>query len=401
MHGSVKFPIKNRHQRRAIKGCFMIQFNVPYKAKNTDKYLYEATISNQLSGNGYFTLKCQEMLLKLTGARKVLLTHSCTAALEMAYLIMNLQKDDEVIMPSYTFTSSANAVLMRQAIPVFVDINPKTLNVDVARIEGAITSKTRAICVVHYAGIACDLERVSEIANKHSLHVVEDAAQCISAKYLDRHLGTIGDFGAISFHDTKNLHCGQGGALIVRDEKYDSVSDVIWEKGTDRKAFIEGQVDKYTWQNIGSSFLMSELNASVLLAQLEEIEMITDRRLRIWSKYYDGLLPLQDSKLIKLQTLPQTATHNAHIFYFLTESKAIRDRLLRHLSEKGIKASFHYLPLHSSPFGAKQCKHIGPLEYTENASSQIIRLPIHLSLTDEDQNYVIDTIKKFFVSKNS
>ena len=374
----------------------MMKFNVPSKVNNELLYLENVLNSQHVSGSGTFTKKCHDSLKQITKAQKVLVTHSCTAALEMCYILLGIGRGDEVIMPSFTFTSSANAVLLRGATPVFVDVDPENLNIDPQNLKQAINSRTKAISVMHYAGIACDMDAICSVAKQYTLPIIEDAAQCIDAYFQDKHLGTFGDFGAISFHDTKNIHCGQGGALLINDKKYNDLADICWEKGTNRKAFLQGKADKYTWQSTGSSFLLSELNAALLLAQLEEVENISKRRLAIWQNYFDSLKPLEEDKLLKLPQITSEKRHNGHIAYLILENQTKRDELISFLNKKGVPATFHYIPLHLSPAGKINCRIAGDLLNTERVSGCLIRLPLHDELSKNDQNYVIESIKTFF-----
>lgn len=373
-----------------------MKFNVPNRVDKELFYLKKVLDSQHVSGSGAFTKKCHDNLKQITKAQKVLVTHSCTGALEMCYILLGIGKGDEVIMPSFTFTSSANAVILRGATPVFVDVDTRSLNVDPKKIKQAITPKTKAISVMHYAGIACDMDEICSLAKQYSIPVIEDAAQCIDAYLNGKHLGTFGDFGTLSFHDTKNLHCGQGGALLINNRKYNELADICWEKGTNRKAFLQGRADKYTWKTIGSSFLMSELNAALLLAQLEAVKETSKRRLKIWQNYFESLKPLERDKLIKLPELHRSQEHNGHIAYLMLKDQTERNKFICFLNERGIPATFHYIPLHLSPAGGKNCKIAGNLSNTEHVSKCLVRLPLHNDLSKDDQDYVIENVKTFF-----
>lgn len=369
-------------------------FNKPFIIGKELKNIKQAVAEGQLAGDGMFTKKCSEWMEEKFNSPKILLTHSCTAALEMTALLANIKPGDEIIMPSYTFVSTANAFVLRGAVPVFVDIKSDTMNIDEDLIEKAITDKTKAIVVVHYGGIACEMDAVMEIAGRHNLLVIEDAAQGVGAKYKDRHLGTIGDFGCYSFHETKNFICGEGGAISVNNPAFIERAEIIREKGTNRTKFFRGEIDKYTWIDIGSSYLPSELIAAFLYAQLEEAEKITAKRLTIWNNYYEKLVELEELKKIQLPTIPSYASHNAHLFYIMLKNEETRSGLIDCLKNKNVSAVFHYVPLHSSPMG----RHFfgGRLTVTEEMSARLLRLPLYyeLSLTDIDK--VVEAIKEFF-----
>jgi dTDP-4-amino-4,6-dideoxygalactose transaminase len=375
-----------------------IPFNKPFIVGKELFYIAQAVIENrQMAGDGPFTKKCQAWLEERLGCLKALLTHSCTAALEMAAILCDIQTGDEIIMPSYTFVSTANAFVLRGGIPVFIDIRPDTLNMDETKIEAAITSKTKAIVPVHYAGNPCAMDEIMDIADRHRLFVIEDAAQALLSTYKEKFLGAIGDFGAISFHETKNIISGEGGALLINKEKYAERAEIIWEKGTNRKQFFRGEVDKYTWVDIGSSYLPGELTAAFLYAQLEQAKQINARRAQIFNLYYESLLPLEDKNLIRLPAIdPAVGSHNGHLFYIITNTAEVRTRLIQRLKETGIYAIFHYIPLHSSPAGKKYGKPGGPLANTDDLCERIIRLPLFYEMTDADVKCVIDAIEKFF-----
>lgn len=345
--------------------------------------------AERLSGDGRFTRQCHAWLEQHTGTSRALLTHSCTAALEMAALLLNIASGDEIIMPSYTFVSTANAFVLRGGVPVFVDIREDTLNLDEKQIEAAITPRTRAIVPVHYAGIACEMDTIMEIARRHGLAVVEDAAQGVGSTYKGRALGSIGTLGAYSFHETKNIISGEGGALLVNDGALASRAEIIREKGTDRSRFFRGEVDKYTWQEVGSSFLPSEILAAFLWAQLEEAGTINDTRRRIWKNYHLGLAELEAQGLLRRPTVPPECTYNGHIYYVMLTDAQLRQDILDAFAKDGIQATFHYVPLHSSPGGKRYGRSCGDLPVTEQSWQKLIRLPISHNLSDSDQERVI------------
>lgn len=357
-----------------------IPFNKPYMTGRELHYISQAHANGHLAGDGAFTKKCQQWLEQQTGSKKALLTHSCTAALEMAALLCKLEPGDEVIMPSFTFVSTANAFVLRGAIPVFVDIRPDTLNLDESLIEAAITDRTVAIVVVHYAGVSCEMDEICALAAEHKLFVIEDNAQGVGSSYKSRPLGGLGDLGAVSFHETKNVISGEGGALLVNDEQFVERSEIIWEKGTNRSQFFRGQVDKYTWVDHGSSFLPSELNAAFLMAQLEEAESITDQRLSIWNRYHAGFEELEKNGKTARPFIPSHCTHNAHMYYLLANNLDHRTRIIENLRAHDIQAVFHYVPLHSSPMGKRTCRASGTLNITDNTSERLVRLPFWLGI---------------------
>jgi dTDP-4-amino-4,6-dideoxygalactose transaminase len=371
-----------------------IPFNKPYLVGMELDYIREAHANGHLSGNGPFAQKCQQWLEKNIGSPKTLLTHSGTAALEMAALLLNLQPGDEVIMPSYTFVSTANAFVLRGAVPVFVDIRRDTLNLDETLIEAAITPKTKAIVPVHYAGVGCEMETILKIADKHRLMVIEDAAHGIMASYKNKPLGRWGHLSAFSFHETKNIIAGEGGALAVNESQFLDRAEILWEKGTNRKKFLRGEVDKYTWVDVGSSFLPSELVAAFLFAQMEKAENITRRRLNIWNTYHQAFECLEKEGTIRRPVIPSDCDHNAHMYYLLLENNQKRNQFLEDLKQKyDIHAVFHYIPLHSSPAGLRYGRFHGNLNNTVDLSGRLIRLPLWIGLED-DQQRVIENIQK-------
>lgn len=372
----------------------MIPFNKPHMTGKELWYISQAHHRMMLAGDGFFTKRCHGWLEQQTGCRRALLTHSCTAALEMAAILADIRPGDEVIMPSYTFVSTANAFVLRGAVPVFVDIRPDTLNIDEARIEQAITPKTRAIVVVHYAGVGCEMDAILEIARRHELLVIEDAAQGILSAYKGRPLGSIGDLGTLSFHETKNIISGEGGALLVNDERFVERAEIVREKGTNRSKFFRGEVDKYTWVDIGSSYLPGELIAAFLLAQLEEAHGITARRLEIWERYHAAFVPLEQAGKVSRPQVPAHCRHNAHMYYLLVDDLDTRTRLLKWLAEREIHSVFHYVPLHSSPAGRRYGRAAGSLAVTDGVSDRLLRLPLWAEL--ESAEIVIDSIRKFF-----
>lgn len=355
-------------------------------------YIAEAKFGNMLAGDGPFTKRCHRWIEEKTGCDKALLTHSCTAALEMAALLLDIQPGDEVIMPSYTFVSTANAFVLRGGVPVFVDIREDTLNLDERLIEAAITPRTKAIAPVHYAGVACEMDTIMDIAHRHGLRVVEDAAQGVMASYKGRALGSIGAFGAFSFHETKNVISGEGGALLVNDPALALRAEVIREKGTNRSRFFRGEVDKYTWQEVGSSFLPGELTAAFLWAQLEEAQSITAQRLVSWERYHAILAPLEAKGLLRRPVIPEDCQHNAHMYYVLLAPEIDRQVVLSELKRHEIFSVFHYVPLHSSPAGQRYGRAHGALDITNRLSERLVRLPLWVGLTEAQQNRVVDVL---------
>lgn len=373
-----------------------IPFNKPYTTGKELEYIQQAFANLQFSGDGPFTKKCHDWFEENLPSDKALLTHSCTAALEMAAILADIQPGDEVIMPSYTFVSTANAFVLRGGVPVFVDIRSDTLNIDETKIEAAITSKTKAIVPVHYAGVPCEMDAIMEIAKKYNLLVIEDAAQGMGSYYNGKHLGTLGHLGAFSFHETKNIISGEGGALIINDKRFLDRSEVVREKGTNRKKFIQGQVDKYSWVDIGSSYLPGELISAFLLAQLENIQLINSKRLDIWNKYHTHLEELQVKGFLKRPVIPDGLEHNAHMYYVILETEEIRNDLLNFLNQQNIVSVFHYIPLHSSKMGVNVCRTSGSLSMTENLSNRLLRLPMFADLTFDSVEFVCSKIKSYF-----
>ena len=375
----------------------MIPFNKPPFTNNEKKYILEAIKSDKISGNGNFTQKCHNWFKARLNCEKVLLTPSCTAALEMSALLIDVRPGDEIIMPSYTFVSTANAFVLRGAIIKFIDINPRTMNIDESKIEQAITKKTKAIVPVHYAGVGCEMDTVKTIAQKHNVFVIEDAAQGIMAKYKNRYLGVIGHFGCYSFHETKNITSGgEGGLLIINDERFKEKAEIIWEKGTNRCKFFRGEIDKYSWVNIGSSYLMSELQAAYLWGQLEKIEEITAYRLKVWNFYYENLKDLENKGFIKLPTIPKNCQHNGHMFYIRVKNIITRDNLIKFLRNNNIYAVFHYVPLHSSPAGKNFGEFIGEDQHTTKESEKLIRLPLYYKIKKKELEYIVEKFYLFF-----
>ncbi len=364
------------------------------------EYIRDAKQRNMLAGDGWFTKQCHQWLELNIGSKKALLTHSCTAALEMAALLVDIQPGDEVIMPSYTFVSTANAFVLRGGVPVFVDIRPDTLNIDEKKIEAAITNRTRAIVPVHYAGVACEMDTIMAIARRSSLKVIEDAAQAVMSRYKGRSLGGIGDLGAFSFHETKNIISGEGGALLVNDDEYVVSAEIIREKGTDRGRFFRGEVDKYTWQSVGSSYLPGELIAAFLWAQFEQAEKITSQRLELWQRYYHLTESLEIDGLLTRPHIPQECEHNAHMFYVLLNEGVNRQSLLQEMKLNNVHAIFHYVPLHSSPAGRHYCRIDGQLDFTDSLSERIVRLPLWMGMQESDQQQVVEVLKAAIKSQS-
>ncbi len=372
-----------------------IPFNKPFLTGLETQYIQEAYKNGILAGDGPFTKKCHSLIEKRMSIDKALLTHSCTAALEMAAILADINKGDEIIMPSYTFVSTANAFVLRGGVPVFVDINKKTLNIDEQLVEDAITSNTKAIVVVHYAGVSCEMEKIEKIASKNNLILIEDAAQAINSSYKGRELGSIGDIGCLSFHETKNIISGEGGAILLNDPKLSQKAEIIREKGTDRSRFFRGEVDKYTWQEKGSSYLPGDLTAAFLCAQLENSDSITEERLKIWNEYSNSLRELSDLG-IGMPDISNDRVHNGHLFYLICESTSQRTEFIQYLKSNGIQAVSHYEPLHSSPAGIKYSKTHGILENTEHIASRLVRLPLWIGV---DFERVVQQVKLFFNSQ--
>lgn len=375
----------------------MIPFNIPPHVGTEEAYISEAIRSHKISGDGAFTKRCNRWMEDRFNARKVLLTTSGTAALDMAMLLCDLKPGDEVILPSYTFSSTANAAVLAGAKLVFVDVRPDTLNIDETKIEAAVTEKTRAIMVVHYAGVACEMDAIMDIARRHHLMVVEDAAQAVMAQYKGRWLGTIGDFGCYSFHETKNYSMGEGGAILINNPDYIERAEILREKGTNRSKFYRGEIDKYTWVDFGDSYLPSELNAAYLWAQLEQADAINENRLATWHHYQSGLKPLADAGKIELPTVPMGCVHNAHMFYIKCESLAERTRLIEYLKERGIMAVFHYVPLHSAPAGLKYGRFAGEDRYTTPESERLLRLPMYYNIDSRQVDSIVQAIEAFYM----
>ena len=372
-----------------------IPFNQPVYTGKSEQYIIDAMRSHKISGDGAYTKKCSRYLEEKTGSRKVFLTTSCTHATEMAALLAGIQPGDEVIMASFTFVSTANAFVLRGAKIVFVDIRPDTMNLDENKIEEAITDKTKAIVPMHYAGVSCEMDKILSIAEKYGLYVIEDAAQGVMSSYKGRVLGTLGDYGCYSFHETKNFSMGEGGALLIREAENIERAEIIREKGTNRSKFFRGEVDKYRWVDAGSSYLPSDLNAAYLWGQLEEAEQITKDRLDSWNLYYEGLLGLQERGLIELPYIPKECEHNGHIFYIKTKDLAERTRLIDYLKEKEIGAVFHYVPLHTAPAGIKFGRFCGEDRYTTKESDRLLRLPLYYGIGDR-VNRVIEAVNDFY-----
>ncbi|MCM1568166.1 MAG: dTDP-4-amino-4,6-dideoxygalactose transaminase [Roseburia sp.] len=374
----------------------MIRFNVPPCGEKAMEYIRECVENQKICGDGAYTAKCSRWIEERTGTAKCLLTTSCTHATELAALLSDIQPGDEVIMPAYTFVSTADAFVLRGAIPVFVDIRPDTMNIDEKLIEAAITEKTRAIVPVHYAGVACEMDTIMEIARRHGLVVIEDAAQGVMAFYKGKMLGAIGDFGCYSFHETKNYSMGEGGALLIQHEKDIEKAEIIREKGTNRSKFYRGQIDKYTWVDFGSSYLPSDMNAAYLYAQLEIAERMNEARLSCWERYYEKLFPLAEAGRIDLPSVPEGCSHNAHMFYIKAADIQERTRLIDFLKERGIMSVFHYIPLHTSPAGRRFGRFFGEDKYTTKESERLARLPMYYGLTLEQVDTICDRVQEFY-----
>ena len=375
----------------------MINFNVPPYAEKAMDYIRECVENQKICGDGAYTKKCNEWIEEKTGTAKCLLTTSCTHATELAALLLpEIGHGDEVIMPAYTFVSTADAFVLRGAVPVFVDIRPDTMNIDDRLIEEAVTERTKAIVPVHYAGVACEMDTIMDIADRHHLAVIEDAAQGIMSTYKGKALGTIGDFGCFSFHETKNYSMGEGGALLIRDERNVEAAEIIREKGTNRSKYYRGQIDKYTWINYGSSYLPSDMNAAYLYAQLEIAEEINDARLTIWNRYYENLAPLAEAGKIELPVVPEGCVHNGHMFYLKARDIKERTALIAYLKDNGIHAVFHYVPLHTAPAGLKFGRFHGEDRYTTRESERLLRLPMYYGLELGQADYICETLGKFY-----
>ena len=374
----------------------MICFNVPPFTGKELEYMKEAIEAQKICGDGQFTKKCNQWIEEKTGTKKALLTTSCTHATELAALLADVKAGDEVIMPSFTFVSTADAFVLRGAVPVFVDIRPDTMNIDETKIEAAITEKTVGIVPVHYAGVACEMDTIMDIAKRHNLWVIEDAAQGVMSTYKGKALGAIGDFGCFSFHETKNYSMGEGGAILIQDEKYIEEAEILREKGTNRCKFFRGQIDKYTWVNYGSSYLPSDMNAAYLWAQLEMAEEINQNRLDSWNRYYEKLSDLAEKGCITLPYIPSECEHNAHMFYIKTKDLEERTKLIDYLKEHGVWAVFHYIPLHTAPAGKKYGRFAGEDRYTTKESERLLRLPLYYNLKSSDIDYIVELITQFY-----
>lgn len=374
----------------------MIPFNVPPCVGSEEKYIAEAISNHKLCGDGEFTKKCNAKLEEMTGTSKALLTTSCTHATEMAAILSDIKPGDEVIMPSYTFVSTANAFVLRGATVVFVDIRPDTMNIDETKIEEAITEKTKAIVPVHYAGVSCEMDTIMEIAGKYNLKVIEDAAQGIMSTYKGRPLGTIGDYGCFSFHETKNISMGEGGALLIADPANIENAEIVREKGTNRSKFFRGQIDKYSWVEAGSSYLPSELNAAYLWGELESADKIYEDRMNTWNYYDKALEKLEESGKIECPVIPDDCVHNAHMYYIKAKDLEERTRLLAYLKENGISAVFHYIPLHSAAAGMKYGRFSGEDKYTTKESERLLRLPLYYGMKEEDREKVVRCVEAFY-----
>ena len=373
----------------------MIPFNKPPFIGKEKEYIDKAIENHKICGDGEFSKKCHAWLEEKTGAARALLVTSGSTALDMAAILADVGPGDEVILPSFTFVSTANAFVLRGADLVYVDIRPDTQNIDEKLIEEAITDRTKVIAPVHYAGVGCEMDTIMDIAQRHGIKVVEDAAQGVMSTYKGRALGSIGDFGCYSFHETKNYSMGEGGGLVIRDEKMAERAEIIREKGTDRSKFLRGQIDKYTWVDMGSSYLPSDINAAYLYAQLEEADMINQNRLKSWAAYYEQLSPLADAGRIELPVIPAECKHNAHMFYIKVTDIGERDALIRYLKENGIITAFHYVPLHTSPAGSRFGRFHGEDRYTTNTFERLLRLPMYYGLTQDNVDYICDKIKEF------
>lgn len=377
----------------------MIPFNVPpYVGKELEN-IKTVIAARKICGDGAYTKKCNQWLEDNTGTAKALLTTSCTHALEMAALLSDIQPGDEVIMPSYTFVSTADAFVLRGAKIIFVDIRPDTMNIDEKLIEDAITDRTKAIVPVHYAGVGCEMDVIMDIAKRHNLKVVEDAAQGIQSTYKGQALGTFGDYGCFSFHETKNFSMGEGGALLIKDAKNIEKAEIIREKGTNRSRFFRGEIDKYTWMDAGSSYLPSELNAAYLYAQLECADEIYNDRMNTWNIYYESLKELADKRYIELPVVPENCTHNAHMFYIKAKDLEERSELISYLKQNGVNAVFHYIPLHSAPAGSRYGQFHGEDIFTTKESERLVRLPLYYGLTEQNCEWIIENVKQFYGEK--
>ncbi len=373
-----------------------INFNVPPYIDSAMDYIAECVRNQKICGDGAYTKKCNEWIEKKTGTAKCLLATSCTHATELAAILCDIKPGDEVIMPSYTFVSTANAFVLRGAVPVFVDIRPDTMNIDEKKIEDAITDKTKVIAPVHYAGVGCEMDTIMDIAKRHNLKVVEDAAQGVMATYKGKSLGAIGDFGAYSFHETKNYSSGEGGAILIKNPEDAERAEIIREKGTNRAKFFRGQIDKYTWVDMGSSYLPSDMNAAYLYSQLEVADQINEDRLASWNHYYERLTKLADEEKISLPYVPEECQHNAHMFYIKCKDIDERQALIKHLAANDIMAVFHYIPLHSAPAGKSLGRFHGADEYTTKESERLLRLPMFYGLKPDQVDLICDKITEFY-----
>lgn len=387
---------KTENIKVPFTGKEKIRFNVPPFTGKEYEYVRQAVENQKICGDGEFTKKANQWFEEKTGTAKCLMTTSCTHATELAALLADIRPGDEIIMPSFTFVSTANAFVLRGGVPVFVDIRPDTMNIDETLIEAAVTEKTRAIVPVHYAGVACEMDTIMDIARRHGLTVIEDAAQGVMASYKGQALGSIGDYGCYSFHETKNYSMGEGGALLIKDPANVERAEIIREKGTDRSKYYRGQVDKYRWQDFGSSYLPSELNVAYLYAQLEMADEINEARLARWNQYFELLKPLADAGKIELQTIPEGCVHNAHMFWLKTTDEKERAALIDFLKEHDILAVYHYVPLHSAPAGLKYGRFCGEDRYTTKESERILRLPMYYGLTEEEAAFVAEKVKEFY-----
>ena len=374
----------------------MINFNIPPYVGKEAEYISQVIANHKICGDGEFTKKCNAWLEEKTGTSKALLTTSCTHATEMAALLIDTQPGDEIIMPAYTFVSTADAFVLRGAKAVFVDIRPDTMNIDEKLIESAITERTKAIVPVHYAGVSCEMDTIMDIARRHNLYVIEDAAQGIMSTYKGRDLGTIGDFGCYSFHETKNYSMGEGGALLIKDCTNIELAEIIREKGTNRSKFYRGQIDKYTWVEAGSSYLPSDMNAAYLWAQLEMADEINQNRLKSWNRYYERLRDLSERGLIELPCVPEECQHNAHMFYIKTKDIVERTELINYLKENGVMTVFHYIPLHTAPAGKKYGRFSGEDRYSTRESERLLRLPMYYGLTVDEIDFIVDKLFQFY-----
>ena len=374
----------------------MIHFNVPPFVGKEFEYMHEAVNNHKICGDGPFTKRCDEWMEKRFGALKVLLTTSGSTALDMAALLCGIKPGDEVILPSFTFSSTANSFVLAGAKLVFVDIRPDTMNIDETKIEAAITEKTKVICPVHYAGVACEMDNIMDIAQRYNLMVVEDAAQGVMSTYKGKALGTIGDFGCFSFHETKNYSAGEGGAILINNPAYIEKAEILREKGTNRAQFFRGQVDKYTWVDFGDSYLQSDLNAAYLWAQLEKADEINQNRIETWNTYYDAFIPLQNKGIVQLPTIPDGCVHNAHMFYLKVKNLDTRQAYIKYMKENDILCVFHYVPLHSAPAGLKFGRFAGEDEHTSSESDRLVRLPMYYNIDKDDLSKVINKTLEFF-----